>query len=104
MWALDTLVDFFRGDGRVAERLPVVSPAPIFVGVFELETGIAKSSDPAKLPRPARSPAPGRRGLAVQCGRGERCGDAAGSAIVGGLADWPNTLIALDSACTPGGW
>jgi tRNA(fMet)-specific endonuclease VapC len=47
----NTLIYFFRGDGRVAERLLATSPAAIGVPalvVYELETGIAKSSDPAK--------------------------------------------------------
>jgi tRNA(fMet)-specific endonuclease VapC len=53
MYVLDTntLIYFFRGDGRVAERLLATSPADIAVPavvVFELETGIAKSSDSAK--------------------------------------------------------
>ena len=53
MYVLDTntLIYFFRGDGAVAERLLATPPADIAlpaVVVFELETGIAKSSDPAK--------------------------------------------------------
>jgi tRNA(fMet)-specific endonuclease VapC len=47
----NTLIYFFRGDGRVAERLLATSPADIAlpaVVVYELETDIAKSSDPAK--------------------------------------------------------
>jgi tRNA(fMet)-specific endonuclease VapC len=53
MYVLDTntIIYFFRGDGRVAERLLATSPAHIAVPavvVFELETGIAKSSDSAK--------------------------------------------------------
>jgi len=53
MYVLDTntLIDFFRGDGRVAERLLATSPADVAlpaVVVYELETGIAKSSDAAK--------------------------------------------------------
>ncbi len=53
MFVLDTntLVYFFRGDGKVAERLLSTPPAKIAVPtvvVYELETGIAKSNDPAK--------------------------------------------------------
>jgi tRNA(fMet)-specific endonuclease VapC len=53
MYVLDTntLIYFFRGEGRVAERLLAISPADIAlpaVVVYELETGIARSSDPAK--------------------------------------------------------
>ncbi|MCB9698685.1 MAG: type II toxin-antitoxin system VapC family toxin [Alphaproteobacteria bacterium] len=53
MMVLDTntLVYFFRGDGRVAERLLATAPADIAVPavvVYELETGIAKSSHAAK--------------------------------------------------------
>ncbi len=53
MYVLDTntLVYFFRGEGRVAARLFEASPSEIAVPavvVYELETGIAKSTDPAK--------------------------------------------------------
>lgn len=53
MYVLDTntLIYFFRGDGRVAERLLATSPTDIAlpsVVVYELETGIAKSSDSAR--------------------------------------------------------
>lgn len=53
MFLLDTnaLIYFFRGQGRVAERLFTVPPAEIAVAtvsVYELEVGIAKSSSPAK--------------------------------------------------------
>ncbi|MCA9566208.1 MAG: type II toxin-antitoxin system VapC family toxin [Myxococcales bacterium] len=53
MYVLDTntLIYFFRGDGRVAERLLAASPADIAlpaVVVYELETGIAKSLDSVK--------------------------------------------------------
>lgn len=53
MYVLDTnsLVYFFRGEGRVADRLLATSPANVAlpaIVVYELETGIAKSSDPAK--------------------------------------------------------
>ncbi len=47
----NTLVYFFRGEGKVAKRLLAASPADIAVPtvvVYELETGIAKSTDPAK--------------------------------------------------------
>jgi tRNA(fMet)-specific endonuclease VapC len=53
MFVLDTntLVYFFRGSGNVAARLLSVAPAEVAVPavvVYELETGIAKSTDPAK--------------------------------------------------------
>jgi len=53
MFALDTnsLIDFFKGMGRVAERLLATAPAEIGVPtivLFELEVGIAKSSSPVK--------------------------------------------------------
>ena len=53
MFVLDTntLVYFFRGEGRVAQRLLATAPADIAVQavvVYELEVGIAKSSEPAK--------------------------------------------------------
>lgn len=53
MYVLDTntLVYFFHGEGQVASRLFATSPLEIAVPavvVYELETGIAKSSDPAK--------------------------------------------------------
>lgn len=53
MFALDTntLIYFFRGEGRVAERLLATPPTEIAVPavvVYELETGIAKSTDPAR--------------------------------------------------------
>jgi tRNA(fMet)-specific endonuclease VapC len=47
----NTLIYFFRGDGRVAERLLSTSPAHVAIPtvvLYELETGIAKSSDAAK--------------------------------------------------------
>lgn len=51
MYLLDTntLIYFFKGQGRVAERLLAVAPGEIFlpsIGVFEIETGIAKSHSP----------------------------------------------------------
>lgn len=53
MFVLDTntLVYFFRGEGQVASRLLTTPPTEIAVPavvVYELETGIAKSSDPQK--------------------------------------------------------
>jgi tRNA(fMet)-specific endonuclease VapC len=45
----NTVVYFFKGQGRVAERLTAVPPSAVAlpsVVLFELETGIAKSSDP----------------------------------------------------------
>ncbi len=53
MFVLDTntLVYFFRGEGRVARRLLATAPSDIAVPsvvVYELEVGIAKSSEPAK--------------------------------------------------------
>lgn len=53
MIVLDTnaLIYFFRGQGRVGERLLAASPAEVAVAavsVYELEVGIAKSSHPAK--------------------------------------------------------
>ena len=53
MYILDTntLIYFFKGQGRVAERLFSEAPADIAIPavvVFELQTGIAKSSSPQK--------------------------------------------------------
>jgi tRNA(fMet)-specific endonuclease VapC len=53
MFALDTttLVYFFKGLGRVKDRLLAVSPADIgipSVVLYELEIGIAQSSQPSK--------------------------------------------------------
>ena len=53
MYVLDTntLIYFFRGDGRVGERLLSASPTEVAVPsvvLYELETGIAKSTDPEK--------------------------------------------------------
>lgn len=50
MFVLDTntLVYFFRGEGRVAERLLATPPSSVAVPtivLYELESGIAKSSD-----------------------------------------------------------
>ncbi len=53
MYILDTntLIYFFKGQGKVAERLFLEPPADIAIPavvVFELQTGIAKSSSPQK--------------------------------------------------------
>lgn len=53
MFVLDTntLIYFFKGMGRVAERLRTHSPQDIgipAVVLFELEVGIARSTSPAK--------------------------------------------------------
>ncbi len=53
MFVLDTntLVYFFRGQGQVGKRLLATSPAALSIPtvvVYELETGIAKSTDPVK--------------------------------------------------------
>jgi tRNA(fMet)-specific endonuclease VapC len=53
MFVLDTntLVCFFRGQGDVARRLLSAAPSAIAIPtvvVYELETGIAKSTDAAK--------------------------------------------------------
>ncbi len=53
MFVLDTntLIDFFKGKGRVADRVFMEEPANIGIPaivVFELETGIAKTSSPKK--------------------------------------------------------
>ncbi len=50
----DTLIFFFRGQGRVAEHLLATAPANVAVGaitVCEIDTGIARSSDPVKRRR-----------------------------------------------------
>lgn len=56
MWALDTntLIYFFKGEGRVADKL--LERAPRDIGIpaivlFELQVGIAKSSSPEKRTR-----------------------------------------------------
>ncbi len=51
MFVLDTntLIDFFKGRGRVAERLLAQPPSRIAIPtlvLYELEVGIAKSSSP----------------------------------------------------------
>lgn len=53
MYALDTntLIYFFKAEGGVADKLLSSPPAEVAVPsivVFELETGIAKSTDPEK--------------------------------------------------------
>lgn len=53
MWVLDTntLIYFFKGEGRVAEHLLARSPKDIgipAVVLYELQVGIAKSSAPEK--------------------------------------------------------
>jgi len=47
----NTLSYFFRGEGRVAERLSKVSPADVVIPtivLFEIEATVAKSSEAAK--------------------------------------------------------
>ncbi len=56
MYVLDTntLIYFFRGQGKVAERLLATPPSEVgipAVSVYELEVGIAKSARPAKRRR-----------------------------------------------------
>lgn len=56
MYVLDTntLIYFFRGQGKVAEHLLATPPAEVAipaVSVYELEVGIAKSAQPAKRRR-----------------------------------------------------
>ncbi|MSQ71880.1 MAG: type II toxin-antitoxin system VapC family toxin [Betaproteobacteria bacterium] len=53
MYALDTntLFYYFKGQGRIAERLLALRPAEIgipVIALYELETGIAKSQQPQK--------------------------------------------------------
>lgn len=53
MWVLDTntLIYFFKGEGRVAEHLLARSPKDIGIPaivLYELQVGIAKSSAPEK--------------------------------------------------------
>ena len=53
MWVLDTntLIYFFKGEGRVAEALFARRPADIGIPaivLYELQVGIAKSSSPEK--------------------------------------------------------
>ena len=56
MWALDTntLIYFFKGEGRVADQLLERAPQDISIPtivLFELKVGIAKSSSPEKRSR-----------------------------------------------------
>lgn len=56
MYLLDTntLIYFFKGMGRVSDRLLSVPPGEIFIPsltVYEIETGIAKSKHPERLQR-----------------------------------------------------
>nr|WP_205736137.1 type II toxin-antitoxin system VapC family toxin [Acidiferrobacter sp. SPIII_3] len=56
MYVLDTntLIYFFRGQGTVAERLLATSPTEVAIpaiSAYELEVGIAKSTQPAKRRR-----------------------------------------------------
>jgi len=56
MFLLDTntLIYFFKGQGRVAERLLATSPQQLAVSTIslhELETGLQKSADPAQRRR-----------------------------------------------------
>jgi len=56
MYLLDTntLIYFFKGQGRIAERLLSTSPTEVVVPtlvVYEIEVGIAKSTQPAKRRR-----------------------------------------------------
>lgn len=53
MFALDTnsLICFFKGEGRVGERLLATPPAEIAIPsvvLYELETGLARSSAPER--------------------------------------------------------
>lgn len=53
MYLLDanTLIYFFKGQGRVANRMLPTSPDQIGIStivLYEMETGIAKSADPRK--------------------------------------------------------
>lgn len=56
MYLLDTntLIYFFKGQGRVAERLLSTPPTEVAIpalAVYEIEVGIAKSAQPAKRRR-----------------------------------------------------
>jgi len=56
VWVLDTntLIDFFKGKGRVAEALFRHAPGDIgipSIALYELQVGIAKSSSPEKRTR-----------------------------------------------------
>lgn len=53
MWVLDTntLIYFFKGEGRVAERMLARAPQDIGIPaivLYELQVGIAKSASPEK--------------------------------------------------------
>lgn len=53
MYVLDTntVIYFFKGQGRIVERLLAVPPSAIAIPtivLFELETGLAKSTDPER--------------------------------------------------------
>ena len=54
MYLLDTntLIYFFKGQGRVAQNVLSVAPGETFlpyIAVYEIQTGIAKSKHPEKL-------------------------------------------------------
>jgi tRNA(fMet)-specific endonuclease VapC len=56
MFLLDTntLIYFFKGQGRVAERLFAIAPGEVAissVSLYEIEVGIAKSAQPARRRR-----------------------------------------------------
>jgi len=60
MYVLDTntLIYFFKGQGRVTTRLLSEAPTDIAIPaivIFELQTGIAKSSSPQKRTRQLKS-------------------------------------------------
>ena len=60
MYVLDTntLIYFFKGQGRVAERMCLEAPADIAIPaivIFELQTGIAKSASPRKRTQQLKS-------------------------------------------------
>ena len=57
MFVLDTntVIDFFRGEGRIASRLAATHPSEIAIPsvvLYELETGIARSSGAARRRQP----------------------------------------------------
>jgi len=54
----NTLIDFFRGRGRVAERLLGTPPGSVAVPsivAYELEVGVLKSAEPERRRRQLRS-------------------------------------------------
>lgn len=60
MYVLDTntLIYFFKGQGRVAERMFFEAPADIAIPaivIYELQTGIAKSASPRKRTQQLKS-------------------------------------------------